>query len=336
MATDRQLEVLNIIVDLYIKSGKEVSSNQVLEFDKSVNLSSATIRNEMRALEKEGFLYKLDASSLRTSGRIPTPKGYEYYLTHIKSNPNTLMSIKSQLDEVFKKRSDDINETFKKALKIINDSTGTLTLRKSELKNEKLKDLKVYNIESNKALVIIITYSEEVINRTIDLEETPFNDFKTLIGIFGSRLKDIPLVDLVKTSISLKEIIELNIKGMENKFQTIINFMFSNLVETKFDYSGMNNLVDSKHSETQEQIKNIFEMIENNSIWSLIKDKVPIETTFNDITVDVESINGVSMVNKKIDLKGKSNKITIVGSKYQDYEKLFTMLDYLEKKIKKE
>ncbi len=93
MATERQLEILNTIVADYIKTGEPVSSNAILDNNEKLTLSSATIRNEMVILESEGYIYKLNSSSSRTSGRIPTNKGYEHYLKTVKNNPDSIISM---------------------------------------------------------------------------------------------------------------------------------------------------------------------------------------------------------------------------------------------------
>ncbi len=74
-------------------------------------------------------------------------------------------------------------------------------------------------------------------------------------------------------------------------------------------------------------------MIENNSIWDLISEDGKISNDVSGVTIDVESIDGVSVVKKDIHLGDKKKELTIVGSKNQDYEMLFSMLKYLEDMI---
>ena len=76
MLNERQKKLLKLIVEKYIKSARPVGSNALC---KSLKCSSATIRNEMSALEELGLLEKTHTSS----GRIPSEKGYRYYVDHI-------------------------------------------------------------------------------------------------------------------------------------------------------------------------------------------------------------------------------------------------------------
>ena len=76
MLTERQKEILKIIVQEYIKLAKPVGSNLICD---TLNCSSATIRSEMANLEDLGLLEKTHTSS----GRIPSEQGYRYYVDNL-------------------------------------------------------------------------------------------------------------------------------------------------------------------------------------------------------------------------------------------------------------
>ena len=76
MLTERQENILKLITTEYIKSARPVGSKLICS---ELNCSSATVRNEMAALEDLGLLEKTHTSS----GRIPSDKGYRYYVDHI-------------------------------------------------------------------------------------------------------------------------------------------------------------------------------------------------------------------------------------------------------------
>ncbi len=336
MATDRQLELLSLITDQYVRTGEPVGSNALLENNRDIDLSPATIRNEMAVLEKEGYIYKSDSSSLRTSGRIPTRKGYEYYIQHIKNNPNSIVAIKSKLDKILQDRKEGIDNVLKEALVIINETTNTLTISKDKTDEDSLQGINTFPVGEERAVVIIVTTLGKVINNEIDLNGIKFSDFQKVIKTFEKRLSGTPMNELNGSLNSLTEILSIQVKGMEDKFQEVIKLMFSKISSTKEAvYSGMNSLVSATNVDIKEQVKTIFKMIENNSIWDLLdNNNDQIEAEERGITVDIDAIDGISVVKKSIDLGQKSKDLTIVGSKYQDYETLFSLLDYLEKAIK--
>ena len=76
MLTERQNKILKLIVEKYIKEPIPVGSKVI---SKAINCSSATVRNEMMALENDGYLEKTHTSS----GRVPSEKGYRYYVDNL-------------------------------------------------------------------------------------------------------------------------------------------------------------------------------------------------------------------------------------------------------------
>lgn len=78
MLTERQLLILEAIIRDYTNEGQPIGSKR-LEQQLPIHASSATIRNEMAALEKLGLIAKEHSSS----GRIPSERGYRYYVDHI-------------------------------------------------------------------------------------------------------------------------------------------------------------------------------------------------------------------------------------------------------------
>lgn len=94
LLTDRQLLILQVLVDDFIQSAQPVGSRS-LSKKQGIAFSSATIRNEMADLEDLGFIEKTHTSS----GRIPSEKGYRYYVDHLLSpqrlNQQEILKIKS-------------------------------------------------------------------------------------------------------------------------------------------------------------------------------------------------------------------------------------------------
>ena len=77
MLTQRQQTILHLIIQNYTDTGQPTGSKRLME--DGVEASSATIRNEMKALEEAGLLLKTHSSS----GRVPSMAGYRYYVDHL-------------------------------------------------------------------------------------------------------------------------------------------------------------------------------------------------------------------------------------------------------------
>ena len=103
MVTERQNEILNLIIDIFTKTHEPVGSKALQE---SIQSSSATIRNDMAALEKEGLLEKAHTSS----GRKPSVAGFQYFVRHSLSfdqlAENELYEVVKAFDQEFFKLED--------------------------------------------------------------------------------------------------------------------------------------------------------------------------------------------------------------------------------------
>ncbi len=103
MVTERQNEILNLIIDIFTKTQEPVGSKALQE---SIQSSSATIRNDMAALEKEGLLEKAHTSS----GRKPSVAGFQYFVRHSLSfdqlAENELYEVVKAFDQEFFKLED--------------------------------------------------------------------------------------------------------------------------------------------------------------------------------------------------------------------------------------
>src|SRR6476469_507155 len=97
--TDRQLLILQVIVDDFIRSAQPVGSRS-LSKKEEISLSSATIRNEMSDLEELGYIEKTHTSS----GRVPSEKGYRYYVDHLLSPQRINERDVSKIKSIFAER----------------------------------------------------------------------------------------------------------------------------------------------------------------------------------------------------------------------------------------
>ncbi len=93
MLDDRKAAILRELVEEYIRTGEPVSSRAIVEC--GLDCSSATVRNELSVLEGDGFIVKPHTSA----GRIPTDRGYRYYLDHL--SPGSLQSSTQARIETF-------------------------------------------------------------------------------------------------------------------------------------------------------------------------------------------------------------------------------------------
>ena len=148
MVTERQQNILNLIIDIFTKTHEPVGSKSLQE---SINSSSATIRNDMATLEKQGLLEKAHTSS----GRMPSVAGFQYYVKHSLSfdrlAENQVYEIVKAFDQEFFKLEDILQE----ATKILSDLSGcTVVALDVEPSRQKLTAFDIVVLGQHTALAV--------------------------------------------------------------------------------------------------------------------------------------------------------------------------------------
>lgn len=156
MLTDRQKDVLQLIISLYGEERTPVGSKSLLEL---VGTSSATIRNEMKTLEDLGLIRKEHTSS----GRVPSVDGYKYYLSHLipreKANQEQVYEIMHAFEGDFYK----LEDLFKRAADILSSRTSLSSfLLNIPQRNQRLRGFDVVKIDAHSILGVFTLSTGEV------------------------------------------------------------------------------------------------------------------------------------------------------------------------------
>lgn len=114
MELSRRDLVLKLIVEEFVSTAEPVGSNTLIE-KYQLPYSSATIRNEMAMLEQDGLIEKTHTSS----GRVPSAKGYRYYVSHLDRDQavDIDQEFKKEFQVVLKKNQDRLKKSLKEAVK---------------------------------------------------------------------------------------------------------------------------------------------------------------------------------------------------------------------------
>jgi len=206
MTTDRKQFLLNTIVKEYIKTAQPVSSGALVEKYK-LDISPATVRNEMMELEDEGYIYQPHTSS----GRVPTESAYQIYLENVRKNKKNKPLKEGEeklLNSLFKQ--DEV--AFRQTAKVIAELAGAAVFwafHKNDLYYTGLSNLfsqpEFRQVNAVCDVSNIIDRLEEIIDEVFeDLEEgeqvligqdNPFGDFLSTVlvkyrsnqvdGVFG-------------------------------------------------------------------------------------------------------------------------------------------------------
>ena len=235
----RKEQILKAIIREYIFGAEPVSSKTIVN-RYGLNVSSATIRNEMAALESLGYIRQPHVSS----GRIPSPSGYRYYVDFLMKNDDLLEEY-SLVDLATSNLKDMRNYLKELAVVLAGLSNYTVIVTEEKVGEETIRHLKLVGLMEDKALLVVLLSSKKVKDYVIDfLEKVSDEDILRLsmvlneylhdkdIGSITSELKqeiirifpDSPLLveeilKMIENSLNEEKNIDVIVEGVRNIFK---------------------------------------------------------------------------------------------------------------------
>ncbi len=314
---------LKMIVESFIKYGIPIGSENLIK-QNNLKVSSATIRNIMVILEKEGFIEKHHASS----GRVPSIKGIQYYADNLTSSPDKMIELK--LKDIFSKRRVSIDDTLNQAANAISELAGLTFVTSNINDNELLKSITLTEIDNNQSIIVLITSTGRVENKIFHLnDKIKYNDLKIAIRLIQERLIDTPIIDLsIKVNL-LSQIFKVKIKNAEELIVAFVNEIFDFAINHNRKIYGKSFIIESEDISRQDLAK-LINMIEHESIWDSIEGR---SLEGENLKIDI-GVDKTSRISKKITIGTASKEMSIVGSHRMDYSKAKNILNIIEKYLR--
>jgi len=294
MLTARQLLILKYIIHFYTTIGEAVGSKFLAE-QTDINTSSATIRNDMSVLEKNGFIQKTHFSS----GRVPSIKGYRFYVDHLmeprRLSGKQLRKISNALTYQVRQMDDIINQS----AQVLSELTNyTAIVLEPKAQDNRLTGFRLVPLNENQIMAILQTNNntvETMVFRSAEAVSTA--DIEKVSRIFNEHLVNYPLIDVyqkLQTDISF-----LVNKYTDNTSDLLLSIeeAVNKLQENHIYVSGKTNIFDFSENMEVERIKAIFDILDNeddklNSLTQYINKDINIQIgeendqlVFNDLSL---------------------------------------------------
>lgn len=163
--TERQKTILMLVIRGYIDSGQPVGSKSLVK-DYSLNISSATVRNEMRALTEMGYLRT-------TSGRIPTEAGYRYFVRQVMKEANLPNAVQRTISHQFTQAHSTTDECMTLAASVLAHQTKAVSLVTAPRNEQTLfKHVELISTQGRQVLMVLVFMGGEVSQQVLTLAET--------------------------------------------------------------------------------------------------------------------------------------------------------------------
>lgn len=249
---ERAQQILKILIERYIREGEPVGSRAIVD-DRSLSLSSATVRNVMSELEELGFL----KSPHTSAGRIPTTRGFRFFIDSLM----TVTPLSEEKLKDFAKELDPIQDSkaliasASQLLSSITHLTGLVTLPRQETLI--LRHLEFLPLSQRRVLVILVINAHEVQNRILELpREFSNSELQMAANYLNERYIG---KNLYKVRNELLSALKTTKEKMDGLMQAVIDVLDVPIQENDYVLSGQNNLFNQVEEHSIKKLHSLFE-----------------------------------------------------------------------------
>ncbi len=331
---ERKTKILQAIIRNYLETGEPVGSRTISKYT-DLNLSSATIRNEMADLEEMGYILQPHTSA----GRIPSDKGYRFYVdAMMEEKAREVVEMKEMLVE----RQEKMETLLKQVAKILAQNTQYATMISApQTHRNKVKFIQLSRVDDNQILAVIVVEGNVIKNKILFVDGGLTDETLLKLNILlntnlnGLSLEEINLgmitalkqqagihsdivsevIDAVADAIKADEDLEIYTSGANNIFrypELADQTKASELINTFEEKQQLHELVVDTLSDEK-----------NTGIQVYIGDETP-----------VQSMKDCSVVTATYELgDGMRGTIGIIGPKRMDYDKVIGTLRTLQSQL---
>lgn len=338
---DRKIKILYAVIRNYLETGEPVGSRTISKYT-DLNLSSATIRNEMSDLEELGYIIQPHTSA----GRIPTDKAYRLYVdTIMEEKDREISELKGMLVETEGK----MDRVLKNVAKLLATNTNYASVVSApQYQRNKLKFIQLSKVDSNQILAVIVVEGNVIKNNIIQVTE-PLND-ETILKLnilLNTNLNGLSIEEINLAMIS-------TLKQQAGIHSDIVGEVIDAVAEAiradedlQIYTSGANNILKYPELADHQKAGELITAFEEKEMLAKLAAKSIEDESDTGIQVyigeesPIQSMKDCSVVTATYDLgQGMKGSIAVVGPKRMDYEKvvgtLRTMMTELENVYGKE
>ena len=330
MLTERQKEILKIIVQEYIKLAKPVGSNLICD---TLNCSSATIRSEMANLEELGLLEKTHTSS----GRIPSEKGYRYYVDNLMELKKMSAEDMLKLQIIFRNNQLQFSDCVSESLKLISEMTNYTSIKLGTASHSNtLKEISIVPLNNDSLIVIVVTNMGYVEHKNITLPNIDLADVKKTVGLINNMIVGTPIDEVSqKLEYEIKPIIANYVEEHEKLYNAFYN-VFNNFTSRNVDIVGKKNILKHKEFDNIEKVSRILDKLEDDNMVKYVDE---IKSNDNDINIYIGKENNLdedmTVIETSYKTPREEGKLVVIGPKRMEYDRVVSLLEFIKENIEK-
>ena len=332
--SERKLKILHAIIQNYLETGEPVGSRTISKYT-DLNLSSATIRNEMADLEEMGYIIQPHTSA----GRIPSDKGYRLYVDMLMEEKEQELN---EMQDQMLDKADKMDQLLKQAAKVLATNTNYATMVSTPMNNSnKIKFIQLSMVDEEQVIAVIVLGGNVIKNKIINIDEPISNE---------NLLKLNMLLNTTLNGMSIEEInlgLIARLKEQAGIHSQVVGYVLDAVADVihvdddmQIYTSGATNIFkypELSDNQSAQEIISAFEekqqlselvtqtlaQDENTGIQVYIGDETPVQT-----------MRDCSVVTATYELgDGMKGTIGIIGPKRMDYEHVLKSMKRLQTEL---
>ena len=330
---ERKKTILQAVIRNYLETGEPVGSRTISKYT-DLNLSSATIRNEMADLEEMGYILQPHTSA----GRIPSDKGYRFYVDALMQKERQVY----EMQELLVERQEKMETMLKQVAKVLAANTQYATMITAPTaKRNKLKFIQLSRVDANQLLAVIVIEGNIIKNSIFPLQEELTDETLLKLNI------------LLNTNLNGLSIDEINLgmiammKQQAGSHSDIVSEVIDAVGEAiradedlEIYTSGTNNIFRYPELADQQKASELINTFEEKQLLGELLQENPEDADSTGIQIyigeeaKVRGMKDCSVVTATYELGGgMKGTIGIVGPKRMDYDKVVGTLRTIQTQL---
>jgi heat-inducible transcriptional repressor len=332
--SERKRKILHALVDSYIHSqtAEPIASSQIRQ-NYLPEVSSATIRSELAALEELGYLLKPHISA----GRIPSSQAYKYYVEGLINDGGLAERDAGHLQSHFEVRLTELDDVVRQTAKVVADKTNYTSLVLLNNYDELvIKSVRLVDLGSGQALIVIVTDAGIVKDNFLELPQGMREDYleaceSILNEIFRGR-------NLHEAAVDYKDYIDERMLGFRIVFERVVE-IFSQLREERQNtlyLEGATKIMEHPEYNDISDVKRFMGVLDGGKINQIIGGDEDIEFSVKIGKDDSSELQNMALVTAKYMISGKEvGRVGVIGPERMNYKQVIKVLKNVQKATKR-
>lgn len=330
---ERKLGILKAVVDDYIMTGLPIGSRTISKRH-GIELSSATIRNEMADLEELGFLEQPHTSA----GRIPSQKAYRFYVDRLMKIAKLNAAEANKIKSYFTEKMAEVEQVIERAAQVLSETTHHISMvLRPQLKKSVIRRIQLVKLTERKAILLLVTDAGLISDTVIAVPEgITISDIEMLSNLLTDKLSGRALEEAEKDLYAcLSENVSVN-SEFKADIMKAIDFSVEPQGEKGIVVGGTQNIIDFPEYMSVEKTKNFITLLETKDmLYDMMKKASSFEFS---VTIGqenpAEELFDMSVVTATYKMGGDTlGSFGVIGPTRMDYSKIVSILGHVSSSL---